>query len=330
MRLALSLIVISVATSVAAHHSPALYDVQKTITLAGRVVRYQWSNPHVYIFLRSPADAANVIWEIEAGSPSMMERGGWPRAALRVNDQVVVQVNPAKNSAQRTALLSSLQKADGSFTYQRGILAPAAPRDPVAASSLTGNWLPATPAFIRFVGSPAEWQLTEKGRAAIAVHSDTKNGVQNCVSLSAPFLMAWPDLKRIDVGSRLTVIRATLIDNVERVIHMNVDSHAGARPANQGHSIGRFEGDTLVVDTTNFLPHASGVREGVPSGQRKHVVERFQLGADRSRLTYSFQLEDPEYLSTPVTGSVEWVHRPDLTYTGYNCDRGLAERFLSR
>ena len=326
----LTLLGLSFATGAGAHHSPALYDLQKTITLAGSIVKYQWSNPHVYIFIRSAADAGDSLWEIETGSPTMMERAGWFKESLRVNDRVVVQVNPAKNPARRVALLNSLQKAEGSFAYRRGTLAPAARPNPVAASSLTGNWLPTTPAFVRFVGSPAEWPLTDKGRAPLATHTDSKNEVQNCVSLSAPFLMAWPDLKQIELGDRTTVIRAALIDNVERVIHMNANSHAGAKPTNQGHSIGRFEGGVLVVDTTDFTAHASGIRDGVPSGRGKHLVERFQLSADRTRVTYSFELEDPEYLTAPVTGSVEWVHRPDLTYTGYSCDSEVAGRFLAK
>lgn len=51
-RALLTLLVLSVATGAGAHHSPALYDLQKTITLAGRVVKYEWSNPHVYILIR--------------------------------------------------------------------------------------------------------------------------------------------------------------------------------------------------------------------------------------------------------------------------------------
>lgn len=64
--------------------------------------------------------------------------------------------------------------------------------------------------------------------------------------------MAWPDLKQIEVGDQTTVIRAALIDNTERVVHMNANSHLGAKPTNQGHSIGRFEDGALVVDTTDF------------------------------------------------------------------------------
>ena len=331
MRRALLPLLVLLVTAVAqAHHSPALYDLQKTITLTGSVVKYEWSNPHVYIFIRPAADASGGPWEVETGSPTMMERTGWFKDSLRVNDQVVVEVNPARNSAQRVALLGSLKKMDGSFAYSRGALTPAARPNPVAASSLTGNWLPTTPAFARFVGPPSEWPLTDKGKAALATYTDSKNEVQDCVSLNAPFLMAWPDLKQIEVGDKTTVIRAALIDNTERVVHMNVNSHAGAKPTNQGHSIGRFEGGVLIVDTAEFSAHASGIRTGVPSGQGKHLVERFQLSPDRSRLTYSYELQDPEYLTKPVTGSVEWIYRPDLKYVGYKCDRELARRFLSK
>jgi hypothetical protein len=329
-RALLTLLGLSFATGAGAHHSPALYDLQKTITLAGSVVKYEWGNPHVYIFIRSAADATGRPWEVETGSPTMMERAGWFKDSLRVNDQVVVEVNPARNSAQRVALLGSLKKVDGSFAYSRGALTPAARSNPVAASSLTGNWLPTTPAFARFVGAPSQWPLTDKGKAALTTYTDSKNQVQNCVSLNAPFLMAWPDLKQIEVGDKTTFIRAALIDNTERVVHMNVNSHAGAKPTNQGHSIGRFERGVLVVDTAEFSAHASGIRTGVPSGPGKHLVERFQLSPDRTRLTYSYELEDAEYLTKPVTGSIEWVHRPDLKYVGYKCEPEIARRFLTK
>jgi hypothetical protein len=329
MRRTLSILLgVSFAGGAAAHHSPAIYDLQKTITLTGSVVKYEWSNPHVYVVIR--ATQAGAAWEIETGSPTMMERAGWFEHSLRVNDQVIVEVSPAKNSARRVALLSSLRKSDGSFAYRRGSLAPAERPTSVAASSLSGNWLPKEPAFVRFLGPTGEWPLTERGRVAQASHTDAKNQSQDCVSLSAPFLMAWSDLKQIEVGSTTTVIRAALIDDVERVIHMSARSHEGAKPTSQGHSIGRFENGVLIVDTTDFSPHASGIRDGVPSGPRKHLVERFQLSSDRTRLTYSYELTDPDYLVKPVTGRVEWVHRPDLRYTRYKCDRELAGRFLAK
>jgi hypothetical protein len=221
-----------------------------------------------------------------------------------------------------------MQRADGTALLQRnGASLPAAPAA-VPATSLAGNWLPATPEFARFVGPLEGWPLTEAARVALAGHVDEQNGSQCCVSLSAPFLMAWSDLKQIEVRDDVVIVRAALIDDVERVIHMNGGAPAAPQPTQQGYSVGRWEDAALVVETSRFLEHPSGVRAGVPSSAEKRLTERFALSPDRTRLTYTYTLEDPAYLTAPVTGSVEWAHRPDLVYTGYACDPEVARRFL--
>jgi hypothetical protein len=316
-----------------AHHSAAIYDTQNTMPLAGSVVRYEWGNPHVYVHIATQGSAGQeVVWVVETGSPTMMERRGWSADMLQPGDQVTAQANPARNQSRQEALLTFLQKADGAVLLDRNI------RDfstvplvvaPVAADSLSGNWLPATQEFQRFSLPLSEWPLTEAARTASASYTELQNGSQNCVSTSAPYLMAWTDLKQIELREDTTIIRAALVDAVERVVHMEMDSHDAAEPTNQGHSIGHWEGNALIVDTTKFAVHASGIRGGVPSSPQKHLLERFELSSDRTRLTYSYTLEDAVYLSEAVTGSVEWVHRPDLTYTGYACDPEVARRFLT-
>lgn len=95
-----------VVTSAGAHHSPALYDLQQRMTLDGRVVRYEWRNPHAYVRLAvEGADGAGVVWEIEAGSPTMMERRGWSARTLQPDDRVSAEVSPARNPARRAGLL---------------------------------------------------------------------------------------------------------------------------------------------------------------------------------------------------------------------------------
>jgi hypothetical protein len=318
------------AAPASAHHSPAIFALDRTVTLEGRVLAYEWTNPHVYIRLMAETgDGQQAVWEVEGGSPTMMERSGMFADTLRAGDRVVVQANPARNAARRMVLLSSLQKAGDGAPMTRDVLnTPAAPSAPLPADSLSGNWLPATPAFLQFVGPLSGWPLTDKAKAAAASFDDAESEAPECVSIPAPFLMAWNDLKQIELGEETTVIRAALIDDVERIVDMNAASHDGAEISNQGHSIGRWQGGILVVDTTHFAAHSSGNRAAVPSGERKHLIERFALSADRTRLTYSYELEDPEYLTEVVTGSVEWAHRPDLQYTGYACDPQNARRFL--
>jgi hypothetical protein len=137
--------------------------------------------------------------------------------------------------------------------------------------------------------------------------------------------MVWPALHSIETGEDVTRIRS---EWGERIIDMTRTSHEGASFGNQGHSIGRWDGDTLVVDTTNFSDHRSGLGGGLPSGPRKPLVERFTPSPDRTRITYTYEVEDPEYLVEPMTGSIQLVHRPDLVLVSVPCDPEAAARYL--
>ena len=119
--------------------------------------------------------------------------------------------------------------------------------------------------------------------------------------------------------------------NSERMIHMDGRAHPeNGERTNQGHSIGRWEGEVLVVDTRLFADHRAPIRgpnEGVPSGAQRHVVERFHLSEDRTRLIVDFVVEDPEYLGEPFSGSLELYHAPELEMLGFNCDPESIERY---
>jgi Family of unknown function (DUF6152) len=76
-------------------------------------------------------------------------------------------------------------------------------------------------------------------------------------------------------------------------------------PSWTGHSIGWWEGDTLVVDTIGFEP---GILVGTtPHSARLHVVERFSLDPDTTTLTREFRAEDPLYLADVFTGSTTMI-----------------------
>jgi hypothetical protein len=131
--------------------------------------------------------------------------------------------------------------------------------------------------------------------------------------------------------------------NVDRTVHMDGRGHPreGER-TNQGHSIGRWEDGALVVDTTLFAEHRLGNSQGLsiasrlantqglPSGPRKRVVERYQLSQDGTRLLINFVLEDPDYLAEPLTISTEWDFAPTLQPLRFGCDPEQAQRFLFR
>lgn len=165
--------------------------------------------------------------------------------------------------------------------------------------------------------------------------TETSNPVTNCVPYSAPWLPALPYLNEIEIGKDRIVIRSEFL-NVDRTVYMDGRPHPanGAR-TNQGHSIGRWEGDVLVVDTTLFADHllgnlvvGSGAPIELPSGPRKHVVERYRLSDDKSRLSLSTVVEDPDYLAEPLTVSTMWDYAPQQKLLRFACDRERSRRYL--
>jgi hypothetical protein len=170
--------------------------------------------------------------------------------------------------------------------------------------------------------------MTPKGAAAAKRFDERKMhpGAQ-CVPNPAPVLMITPDLKRITKGDGVILIDGEF-DGAQRTIHMNLSTHDGARASIQGHSIGRWEARTLVIDTTRFADYALGNGYGLPSGARKHLVERLTPAADGRSLTYHFEMTDPEYLAVPVKGDVQWVFRPNVNYAPLKCNLENARRYI--
>jgi hypothetical protein len=317
-RLALLLLV---APTAFAHHSAAMFDATKTITLEGSIERYEWANPHVYIHLASSSGT----WVVEAGSPSLMERVGWTPDSFAVGDVVSIDVNPTRNAERLMARGLVVRPLDGAALPFRASLmqSPAPAPAPVPAPGLGGNWLPGP-----LVGASTARSLTPKGTEALARADRENNAGIDCVAQQPPSQMVFTDLKNIEIDGATVVLRSAVNVGVERIVHLDQTTHTGAPFTNDGHSIGRWDNGTLVVDTRNFSDHPGGNGGGVPSGAQKHLVEYFELGADRTTLTYRFKLEDPEYLAAPLEGSAVWAHRPDLTYTAEACDLENARRYL--
>jgi hypothetical protein len=82
-----------------AHHSFAVYDTNKTVTLKGSVKTFQWSNPHCVIWvLIQPEDRGEPQeWSIETTSPGVLTRSGWTRNSVKPGDRVSVEFNPLRD-----------------------------------------------------------------------------------------------------------------------------------------------------------------------------------------------------------------------------------------
>ncbi len=104
------------------------------------------------------------------------------------------------------------------------------------------------------------------------------------------------------ITQREDVITLEYGRGLTRTVHMDMDDHPGdITPSRAGHSIGRWEGDTLVVDTVGFEP---GILAGdVPHSDELHVVERFRLDPETMALEREYVAEDPVYFTDQYAGS---------------------------
>ena len=299
------------------HHSDAVYDYEAIVAFDAEVVRYVFRNPHVTIFVETEDETGErVEWEIESGSTPIMIRSGWSQDLLDPGQAVTIRAHPMR-SGQHKAILNTLETTDGRLWSQVEGRAEVT----VAASSLEGVWRGVRSTGLG--GQANRLVLTPAGETAVASYdrvTDSPN-VQ-CVPIPPPFLNSSTNyLSGIELREDRVILRNEFFD-MSRTVYMDGRDHPeNGERTNQGHSVGWWEGDTLVVDTTLLSPHRAGNSSGgVPSGAQKHVVERFSLSNDGTRAIVDVFVEDPEFLAEPFEGQTEMVYSPHLQLYAYDCE----------
>jgi hypothetical protein len=114
------------AVPAAAHHSFAMFDAGRTITLTGTVKEFQWANPHTLIWLTvlDPAKPAPVTWAIELTSPGNLRRGGWNKESLKPGDRIEVTANPLKDGGPGAGFFSLKFTDSGKTLSMERVLPP--------------------------------------------------------------------------------------------------------------------------------------------------------------------------------------------------------------
>jgi hypothetical protein len=125
-------------------------------------------------------------------------------------------------------------------------------------------------------------------------------------------------------GTEFVIVKAEYFDQV-RIVFMDGRPHPGpdAPHSKTGHSIGHWDGDTLVVDTTHLEP-ATITNNGLNHSDRMHVIERFRLGADGKTLVATQEYEDPEVLESRGARFIAWRLQPGEHVYPYDCDPSFA------
>ncbi len=107
-------VVVATTGAVAAHHSPAMYAMDKQLVLDGTIAALHWTNPHVMIdFISKGSDdqpARN--WTVEASSPGVLTRAGWSKRSLVAGDRVQVQLAPLRDGRPGSGAMLKITKLD--------------------------------------------------------------------------------------------------------------------------------------------------------------------------------------------------------------------------
>jgi hypothetical protein len=120
--------IVAMATPALAHHSGAMFDAAKTVTLAGTVKEFQYTNPHSWLqVMVSGADGKSVEWGFEAEGPSTLLRAGIKAKTFMPGDKVTIVAHPMKDGRPAGSLMTAT-KADGTVFSPR-------PPAPAAAKS---------------------------------------------------------------------------------------------------------------------------------------------------------------------------------------------------
>ncbi len=125
-----ALAVLAGAAPAVAHHSFAMFDFDRTVTLKGQVKELQWTNPHVILWVETtPAGGGTAeIWSAELTSPGNLTRNGWTKRTLKPGDKVSVDISPLRDGGKgggfRRAVLVDTGQVFTSDLRNQGRAAP--------------------------------------------------------------------------------------------------------------------------------------------------------------------------------------------------------------
>jgi len=325
--------------------SSAVYESDRLVQLEGPVFAVEWTNPRAYlrITVRDGTGTA-ADWAVEIGSASDLERAGWNRDTARIGAVVTVEAAPAQGT-RRLALARSVVLKDGGrrlFTTasprQPGRPRPA-PRWPDGQVRLgpppgqKGYWGPASAtALVERSATPVRvnqdgllLNLGDVDRVApflpwsraLYLHRQRTrlkdDPLARCIPPGGPrqFLMphGFQFVEQRELGRVLVLLGGG--NRNWRVIH--TDGRPQGQPAEvvlgfYGNSVGRWEQDTLVVDSIGYNEQFWFTSGGLPHTEALHLVERFSR-PDYDTLRYDVTVDDPRTYSHTWTGgwTVQWI-----------------------
>ncbi len=333
LRLAVGIASFSLTMPLWGHHSMSEFDRAVTLELEGEVVAVSWTNPHVLLWLSTTDEnGTEAVWELESNAVSAQRRRGLTGDLVEVGQRVRVAGSP---STRRDAylqvqnvllpdgvelLLGGAREARWSETTIGGDPWSV---DPEKAATAVGQgifrvWSRAVGVWY-FGADRGGYRLTPEAAAASAAWDDIEdNPLLDCIPPGMPVIMGNPYPMEFVQGDDAVELRFEEFDLVRRIHLDSTVDPADVQASPLGYSVGRWEGDTLMVTTTRIdWPYFD--RVGAPQSTGVVVEESIRALDEGERLEYIMTITDPSTLLDPFVWEGAWEWRRGEEVGRYDC-----------
>ena len=355
--LALLTVTVLATASASAHHGIGRYDVNGYIELEGTLTGVDFVNPHTYVRLDLVGDDGEVIaMRCETRGATVLRRSGWSEDMFVPGVSIAIIGRPHRDDPT-ACHIDTLTIGEAPTLERYEQLSNNASIDPseralrlaTGEPNFAGDWAQEQHILAQEPGSgrvalvpisqvaaieagelpmgdgPAGWfpppvTLTEAGQSASEALRNlpvADNPRLSCQITSILFDWVFDGtINRITQGA--DIIAMEYGRGLTRTVYMNITEHPDdIAPSRAGHSIGRWDGDTLVIDTIGF--ESGSLAGSVPHSEELHIVERFTLNPETLELTREIVTQDPIYFSDQYVDS-DMVLPADAPFAVDQCE----------
>lgn len=324
---------------VLAHHSFAPhFDINKPVRINGTVTEFEQRNPHAYLHVDAVDENGQTReYVCESHGVTQLTRNGLSPSLLTPGTEVTVTGSQARRDPYM-CFFNTVELADGRVFNVNGPsgrgpteAGPAGAR--VASSTIRsdiyGTWMliPAN----RATSGPQPMMdfLTPAGEAAVAVYDpfvDDPTFRCDPVAIRRVWFAPGTPLAIRRDGDRI-ILRHEWMD-VERIVHLDMDSHPVDGPRSSlGHSIGHFDGDTLIIETANYAAGVLSQYVEIPGQPTRGLLhsdaltstERLRFDPESETLELGILLRDPEFFTRDFEPAMARYGPSELTIEPFNC-----------
>lgn len=314
-----------------AHHSTAEYDRTQVTEIEGIVKRVIWRNPHVGLDIEvENIDGSTTRWVLESMDLNSQNRREVTKELLNIGESVKA-AGYASTKRPDHMFVYNILTTDGTeiVTHNNGerrwqnsnLVGAVQPTETLAsqinATSIFKTWQVDRQGIQAF---PENLPLTDAAIAKKAGWNSAYDFTMNCVSPGLPHSMVSNSphpYAFYDEGDTI-VIKGEYFD-IYRTVYMNeATMPTNLTAALQGISTGHWEGDSLIINTSDGdWPWLD--LTGTPLSREATFVERITPSADGMQLTYSIRVNDPVNFSEVIESTRTWSWRPELEVQHYGC-----------